>query len=314
MGHDQRGVDRRRFLRGAAATAVALPSAGGLAAATPALAHGGDRGRGRHSIPREQISIQLYTLRELPLEQQLRGLAEIGYKTVEHAGFGSLTAAEFRAALKQYGIRATSGHQGIPQPFDATAWRKQVADAVTVGQRYIVCPASPIVFPPSGNIPDITGFKTAAEWRAYAGDLNKAGAIARAAGLRFGYHNHFWEFAALTDDTPLTGYDVMLAETDPDLVHFEVDLYWTWYAHRDPVQLLAAFGDRIRQFHVKDMRYVDHVPSWADVGTGVIDFARIFAAAGDPNRHEYIVERDDAGAGALSTAAAGYSYLRRLRF
>src|SRR4029079_3050259 len=76
------------------------------------------------------------------------------------------------------------------------------------------------------------------------------------------------------------------AETDPDLVHFEVDLYWTWYAHRDPVQLLGAFGDRIRQFHVKDMRYVDHLPSWADVGTGVIDFARIFAAAGDPSRHQ----------------------------
>jgi len=143
------------------------------------------------------------------------------------------------------------------------------------------------------------------------GDYQFATDFTRDSFLRRGV---FSCYQPVPDDTPLTGYDVLLAETDPDLVHFEVDLYWTWYAHRDPVQLLGAFGDRIRQFHVKDMRYVDHLPSWADVGTGVIDFARIFDAAGDPGRHEYIVERDDAGAGALSTAAAGYAYLRRIRF
>ena len=82
-------------------------------------------------------------------------------------------------------------------------------------------------------------------------------------------------------------------------MHFEVDLYWAWFAHRDPVGLLAQVGDRIRQFHVKDMSFVNHVPTFADPGTGVIDFARIFAAAGDPREHEYIVERDDAGANAL---------------
>lgn len=316
MTMEEHRLDRRRFLRGAAATAVALPTVGSIFA-TPALAHGDDDddGRdGRHSIPRENISIQLYTLRALPLEQQLKGLAQIGYKTVEHAGFGTLTAAQFRDQLRKYGLRATSGHQAIPQPFDEAAWRKQVADAVTVGQRYIVTPASPIVFPPNGNIPDIKGFQTAAEWRAYSADLNKAGLIARQSGLRFGYHSHFWEWAPLTDDTPLTGYDIMLAETDPRLVHFEIDLYWAWFAHRDPVPIIAAFGDRIRQFHVKDMRYVNHAPTWADDGTGVIDFARIFAAAGNPREHEYIVERDDAGATALTTAAVGFDYLNGIRF
>ena len=71
-----------------------------------------------------------------------------------------------------------------------------------------------------------------------------------------------------TDDTPLTGYDVMMAETDPALVHFELDLYWAWFAHRDPVPILAAFGDRIRQFHVKDMQYVDHKPTFTDPARG----------------------------------------------
>ena len=133
------------------------------------------------------------------------------------------------------------------------------------------------------------------------------------AGLRFGFHNHFWEFAGLEDDTPLVGYDILLAETDPRLVHFELDLYWAWFAHRDPVHLLAYAGDRIHQFHVKDMRYVDHKATFADLGTGVIDFARIFRAAGNPREHEYIIERDDAGAAALTTARVGFEFLSRVK-
>ena len=169
-------------------------------------------------------------------------------------------------------------------------------------------------FPPDGNPAGIKGLTTSTAWKAYAADLNKAGAIARQSGLRFGFHNHFWEWAALEDDTPLTGFDILVAETDPRLVHFEVDLYWAWFAHRDPVGLLAQLGDRIRQFHVKDMKFVNHAATFADAGTGVIDFARIFRAAGDTRQHEYIVERDDAGAAALTTAKVGFDFLSRIRF
>ena len=87
-----------------------------------------------------------------------------------------------------------------------------------------------------------------------------------------------------------------------------------WFARRDPVQLIAYAGDRIGQFHVKDMKYVNHAPTFADAGTGVIDFARIFRAAGNPGGHEYIIERDDAGANALKTAQVGYDFLSRIRF
>jgi sugar phosphate isomerase/epimerase len=309
------GFDRRTLLAGAGAAAAATAVGAG-----PALAHGGGHGHGRRGrIPRDRISIQLYTLRDLlaaDLEGTLSALAGIGYQRVEHAGFHGRTAAQFRAALDRVGLRATSGHQGIPQPFDAAAWQAQINDALTIGQRYIVNPASPILFfPPDGDLSKLRSLPTAAAWRAYAADLNRAGAMARAAGLRFGYHNHFWEFTqALEDDTPLVGYDILIAETDPRLVHFEVDLYWAWFAHRDPVQLLAYVGDRILQFHVKDMRFVNHAPTFTDPGTGVIDFARIFRAAGDPRRHEYIVERDDAGAAALTTAAVGFQFLSSVRF
>lgn len=302
---------RRAFLKGAAVTAAAVPTLLG-ASATPALAHDGDR-HGR-SIPRESISIQLYTLRGLSLEATLQGLAAIGYRKVEHAGFGHRTAAEFRAALQQVGLRATSGHQAIPQPWNDSAWHQQVADAVAVGQQYIVTPLSPITsFPTDGDFSKIKGLTTIAAWQRYAEDLNRAGAIARAAGLRFGFHNHSWEFAGLEDDSPQVGFDILLAETDPRLVHFELDLYWAWFARRDPVQLIAYAGDRIRQFHVKDMRFVDHKAAFADLGTGVIDFARIFRAASKTGEHEYIVERDDAGTSALTTARVGFDYLNRVR-
>ena len=190
-----------------------------------------------------------------------------------------------------------------------------MADAVTVGQRDIVTPASPIVFPPDGNVANITGFKTAAEWHAYSDDLNQAGLIARHSGLRFGCHSHLWEWAPLTDHTPLTGYDMMLTETDPRLVHFGLDLYWAWYAHRDPVQIVAAVGDRVRQFHGEGHALRR---SCVDVHGSRDRRDRLRAdlrRRGRPGRwHEYIVERDDAGAAALTTAAVGYDFLRRVRF
>ena len=311
------GIDRRGLLVGAGGAALAAGSW-----VTPALARGGRKPKGHHghgghgSIGRENISIQLYTLRDqltADLDGTLKALARIGYRKVEHAGFAGKTAAEFKAALRRAGLKATSGHQAIPQPWDEAAWRKQVADAVTIGQRYIVTPVSPATFSPTA--PPVSNLKTLAAWKAYAADLNRAGAIARQSGLRFGFHNHNWEFAPLEDDTPLVGFDVLLSDTDPRLVHFELDLYWAWVAHRDPVHLLAYAGDRIRQFHVKDMKFgANHAPTFADPGTGVIDFARIFRAAGDPREHEYIVERDDAGAAALNTAKVGFDYLDRIRF
>ena len=262
-----------------------------------------------HLLTDDRVTPQLHGFLNLAVPQGVMGGTL--YLDVPN----DLTAAQFKAALRKYGLKATSGHQGIPQPWDEAAWRKQVADAVTVGQRNIVNPASPITyFPPDGNLANIKGLATSTAWKAYAADLNKAGAIARQSGLKFGFHNHFWEWLPLEDDTPLTGFDILIAETDPRLVHFEVDLYWAWFAHRDPVGLLAQVGERILQFHVKDMQYINHAATFADAGTGVIDFARIFRAAGSPGGHEYIIERDDAGANALQTAQVGYDFLSRIRF
>src|SRR3954469_6089548 len=296
----------RRKLLGAAAAAGAASVAAPLTVPAAASAHGS-----LHRVPRDQISVQLYTLRDqlaIDLEASLAELAEIGYTRVEHAGFVGRTAAAFRTALDNAGIRATSGHVGIPQPFDAATWQRALEDAHVVGNHYIVHP----FFGQDANGP----IRDAAVYRAFARDLNKAGELARRAGLSFGYHNHQAEFLR-QNGTNRTGYDIITGETDPRLVHLEVDLFWAFRGAYDPVDLIEKLRGRIKQVHVKDL---DIGGSFADPGAGLIDFGRIFARSREAGLVEYIVERDDAGtpprtpADALTTAEVGYDFLAGIRF
>ena len=313
--HDEiaRLVSRRGFLRTAAVGAAGVAVAGTTGAlATPAAAsEGHGHGGGNRRVPPGKISIQLYTLRNqlaIDLEGTLAALADIGYRRVEHAGFVGRTVTEFKAALDAAGIWASSGHVGIPQPFDAAAWRASLADAQVLGSRFIVHPFFGINFGTGEVVRD------RATWTAFAHDLNRAGRMARDAGLRLGYHNHNWEFFRLDDGSGDRVFDVLVEETDPRYVHLELDLFWAWRGAADPVDLFRQTGNRVRQYHVKDLAQNG---SFADPGQGLIDFARIFRAHAVD---EYIVERDDAGspprtpADALVTARVGYDFLRTIRF
>jgi sugar phosphate isomerase/epimerase len=308
-------LSRRGFLRTTVTTAAVVGTSGALAG--PAFARegsGGFQGHSRHRVPPDQISIQLFTLRDqlaIDLEGTLAALGEIGYTRVEHAGFVGRTVEEFKAALDAAGLRATSGHVLIPQPFDPAAWSASLADATTLGSRFIVHPFFGNNFA-TGEVTRTTG-----PWRAFARDLNRAGRMARDAGLKLGYHNHNWEFFRLTDDPSRTAYDVLTEVTDPDLVHLELDLFWATRGARDPVDLIEQHKGRVLQYHVKDM---NQAGSFEDPGQGLLDFPRIFRHSDEAGVREYIVERDDAGtaprqpADALDTARVGYQFLRTVRF
>jgi sugar phosphate isomerase/epimerase len=304
-------LGRRGFLRSGAVAAAAAGVAG-TTAASAATATAATVSAGQHRISPDQISIQLYTVRDALTADPagtLARLAAIGYTKVEAAGTAGLTAAQFRALLDRNGIRATSGHFAIPQPFNETTWRATLADARTLGCRYVVHP----FFGVDANGP----IRDAAVWAAFARDLNQAGRIARSAGFDFGYHNHHYEFFPLADGSGRRGYDILTATADPRLVHLELDLYWSWRGTADPVDVIRAHRGRVRQFHVKDMNIES---GFTDPGTGLIDFRRIFAESDVAGVREYIVERDDAGTGnrapadALDTAAVGYQFLRNIRF
>jgi sugar phosphate isomerase/epimerase len=131
--------------------------------------------------------------------------------------------------------------------------------------------------------------------------------------MRFAYHNHDFEFADLGGGR--TGFDILLAGTDPALVQFELDLYWATRARRDPVALFAANPGRFPLCHVKDLRDPQGTQAMAPVGEGTIDFARVFARAPQAGLRHYFVEHDTAAeypGGPLASLRASYGALRRL--
>ncbi len=263
----------------------------GLAGAMSGTAHA-DWGRGGRRIPKQMISIQLYTLRNLlqdDLEGTLEALADIGYRTVELAGTYGRSAAEFRRLLDRYHLKATSAHVG----FDGEDVDQLIADAKTIGYRKAACAYA--------------NYSTLEEWRAFARRLDKAAAAFRKAGISYGYHNHAHEYQPIDGIRPI---DVIAECTSPRNVHLEYDLYWLVDAGADPVvEYYRRFG-RVQQFHVKD-RAEDG--GWADVGTGTIDWPTLFRRTWIGPMKQYIVEHDDP-ADPLNTAKVGYEYLANVRF
>lgn len=301
-------VERRGFLKGSAALALGL---GGLALARPA-------GAAALQVPKANICIQLYTVREqltADPEATLKAIKAAGYRKVEHAGYAGLPAAEFKKLTDGIGLKVPSGHTSVPFPYDDDAWRTICEDARTAGQTYVVEPlptfALAALVGKQVGAPDQLGIP-AAVWLEYARTLDHAAHVAREYGLKVGYHNHDPEFTlAVGDLLGRTGFDILVQETTPGLVDFTLDLYWSWHGGADPVQLLKRYPDRITRFHVKDM---DSAGAIADPGKGVIDFKRIFKAAHDLGIVLYTVEQDNAGARALDVAKDSYRYVSGLRF
>lgn len=278
------------MLRGAAGAALAVGAAGAL----PGVASAEGAGRGGRRglrVPKDKISIQLYTLRsilETDLEGTLDALADIGYRKVELAGTYGRSATEFRKLLDARRIKATSTHVGIDGDID-----QAIADAKILGNR-----RSNVAW---------ANFGTVAEWEAFADRLEAAGKAYRRAGIGFGYHNHNQEFQTIDGVRP---FDVLARRTSRRNVSFEMDLYWVVVGEADPVREFYRNAGRIKQYHVKD-RAPDG--GFADLGEGTIDFRRIFRATWPLEVEEYIVENDQP-VDALKCAETGYNYLANLRF
>ena len=305
---EERGVSRRSLLRGALMGAA---GAAALAATGPGLATNAFAAAAR-PVPLGRLSIQLWTVRSAlgwpegngGYDDTLRAIAEMGYPRVEQAlGYFGRTATELRAFYDDLGLWASSSHDGISD--SPAALTRKLENAATLGQRFMVVP-----YLNSSSLDD---------WQRWAEQMNVEAAAARASGLSYGYHNHAHEFTIdLGGGT--TPWDVLTSQLDPSLVHLEIDLYWavtggiqSGLGVADPEQfaidVIKAGPQKVRQYHVKD-RHEDS-GDMADLGTGMIDFARIFAAH---QVEEYIVENDTPDVTPLQTARVGYSYLRRLRF
>jgi sugar phosphate isomerase/epimerase len=286
-----REMDRRQFLGAMAALGL-----GGLA--LPGCNMGAAANSREGGLPR--IGVQLYTVRDRmqqSVERTLQAVAEIGYNEVETHSFFDATPAQFRALLDRFGLVSPAGH--VPLTAVRSDLQATLAAAGTVGQRWVVVPW----IDESERTPD--GYRRVAE------DLNAAGRVARERGLRVGYHNHDFEFEPLAGG--VTGFDILLEDTDPELVDIELDLFWAVKGGTDPLALFAAHPGRFPLCHVKDMQGIGGAERMVDVGQGEIDFAAIFARSEQAGLRHFFVEHDQPE-DSLESLRRSYDHLRRLTF
>ena len=262
-----RKISRRRF----------IPLAGGALAA----AAFSQQARRSHGLP---IGIQLYMVNAdltKDLAGTLKTLAEIGYSEVETAGFGKLSAAQFRDLLRDAGLRAPSAHLG----FGTEDTGKLLDDAKTLGVEYVVSSMLP---PKDEGMPVFfmsLNSLSADDFRRIAAKANEIGQRAKSVGMQYAYHNHNFEFRDVGDGK--TGYDILLEETDASVVKFETDCGWMKVGGKDPVEYLKRHGNRIAMLHAKDFKNITKPvtalfsqdrPIPTELGRGSIDYKPIVEA------------------------------------
>ena len=303
---------RRRFLAGSVRFSVAAVLGAGVAGLLRASPLGGP------------VGIQLYAVKdELQANpsRTLHAIREIGFGEVETAGFAGLSAQRFRQLLDDAGLKCTSAHLQFDPANLATALDQAHAlgahNATSGGLRGLVSSAEPAAKLPAAGQPGRGMSRDEAQRTAAL--ANHIGEQARRAGLQYVYHNHDVEFA---DVGGVTGYDVLLKETDPGLVQFEIDCGWMIVGGRDPRDYLARHPGRFPMIHVKDFLPapvaaaehpgVEH--PGAELGHGMIDYAPIFAAAEKAGLKHYFAEQEGpfARMSQLDAARQAYDYLRKL--
>jgi len=217
---------RRNFLKQsslAAAGAMILPSCG--------FAHGSE----------QKFGVQLYSFRDEMAKDALgtlKQIASIGIKEIESARsnkghYYGLSPEDMKKACEDLGMSLKSGHVALDDNF-----QKTMEEAVASGQPYLICSS----MPSKGQTVD--NYKKVAE------AFNKAGEDCKKLGLKFGYHNHEYEFESENGEVL---YDVLMDNTDPDLVHMELDLGWVIVGGKDPLDYLKKYPGRFPLWHLKDM-------------------------------------------------------------
>jgi sugar phosphate isomerase/epimerase len=264
------------------------------------------------ALARAPIGIQLYTVgKELQgdVRGTLRQIAGIGYTEVETAGFAGLTAREFRDELARAGLHCHSAHM---------QWNVQdlgplFEDAHALGVNFVVSSA---LFPPgTSDGPTVDGYKK------LAAKLNGIAQKTHDAGLQYAYHNHNFEFKVL--GAGIIGYDILLSETDPALVQFELDCGWMIAAGFQPIEYFKKYSRRYRMLHIKDFVAGSKIstslapglrPQGTELGRGHIDYKPILEAArGTAVKYLYVEQEPPfLDMPALDAAKVDYDYLHRL--
>lgn len=272
--------------------------------------------------PLKNIGLQLFTLRDLLAqnpEEVLKQVSNIGYKHVETYGADpstgnhwGITTDALKKILNDNNLKTHSGHYDMQKYLDKDASEKEniekyIEVAHNLGQEFIIAPIPPLNKLNKLGIP---------EYQYMAEQLNKAGEMSKKAGIKVGYHNHYWEFKEFGNGTK--GLDILLAFTEPDLVTFELDLFWITKAGESPQSYFDKYPGRFSQWHIKDMDRANSVPldlnkfdertgkrdsinldevtkttKYTEVGSGSIDYKNMVTFANESGLKYAYVEQDD---------------------
>ncbi len=222
----------------------------------------------------------MYTVRSLTASDMLgtlRRVAELGFGAVEFAGFGDTPVPKLRETLDELGLRALGAH--VQYGTFAGGLQGVCDDLRVLGCEYAIVP----------SIPDRMRADPGTA-RALPAQLEEWGAACRQSGLRFAYHNHAFEFAAL-DGSGGSLFDALLG-TDPALVDLELDVFWAEYAGKNALAIIRQHGDRIALLHVKDIA-ADQDPQDVPVGRGSLDWGAILEAGRVAEVRWFVVEQDN---------------------
>lgn len=242
------------------------------------------------AAPEKEMSVQLYSARDLigsaelyakNHEEVLKAIADMGYTGVEAANFKDglfygVTPEEFKADVEAAGMEVVSSHTNRklkPEEFasgdlsEALAWWDAAIPAhKAAGMRYVVCPSMTI----PDNLKDL---------KLYCDYFNEIGRRCKAAGMEFGFHNHSREFKKIEDTVIM---DFMLENTDPELVFFQMDVYWAVYGNASPVDYFNKYPRRWKLLHIKDKREIGQ--------SGMVGFDAIFNNYETAGMVDYVIE------------------------
>src|SRR5580704_3175673 len=262
----------------------------------------------------DRLGLQLYTVRDLmkqDFDGTIAGVAKIGYKEVEFAGYFGKTPKEAKAVIDANGLTSPSAHH----PIDALESKlpEIIEGAHVIGQKFIVCPYL------DAKSRTADGYKRLAE------SCNKVGEATKKAGIQFAYHNHSFEFEKVDGLDGKLPFDYLLTQTNPKFVKIEMDLCWITVGGQDPIAYFNKYPGRFPLVHVKDWSKEGSDPGGnegavghavtghiANVGSGSIDWKNIFAHSGKAGIQHYFVENDEAKS--LADPQASYEYLSKLQF
>lgn len=238
--------------------------------------------------------IQLYTFRKEMLHDAagtLEQIASFGIKQIETASsvkghYYGLSPKEMRQICNDLGMDLRSGHVGLD-----TKWQQTIDEAAESGQEYLICSSLP------GRGQTVDNYKRVADL------FNKSGEQCKKRNIKFGYHNHDKEFEQENGEIL---YDVLLKNTDPDLVHMELDLGWVVAAGKDPFQYFQNFTGRFPLWHLKDMKGRNST----EFGRGALDIVKLLKNADQSGLKYFFIEQEDYSSTPQESMKQNMKYLK----